>query len=54
MKVGRDTKRRGRKTILRKGKVLEVELRSARSHCVEKWLRKRLWTRLKTDYEMND
>jgi len=38
----------------RNERVLEIESGSTRSHSVEKWLRKRLWTCLKTDSRMND
>jgi hypothetical protein len=38
---------------LRKERVLEIDTGSTRSHSVESSLWKRLWTRRKTDYEMN-
>jgi hypothetical protein len=40
---------------LRKERVLEIEKDRTRSHCLENWLRKGLWTCGKTDYvkEMN-
>jgi hypothetical protein len=34
--------------------MLDVERGSTRSHCVENLLWKRLWARLKMDYEMKE
>jgi len=34
--------------------VLEIEGRSAVPHCVDNWLRERLWASRKTDYEVNE
>jgi hypothetical protein len=36
----------------KKERILEIERGSTRSHCVENWLRKRLWTCRKADCRM--
>jgi len=39
---------------IRKCEILKIQTESTRSHTVENLLWKRLWTRLKTDYRMNE
>jgi uncharacterized membrane protein YgaE (UPF0421/DUF939 family) len=54
---GARRRKRRRKQLLnclkRKANILEIERGSTRSHSMENWLCKRLWTCRKTDYVIN-